>query len=216
MPIRAQFPQPNSDSALLANPSSILKIILRRGSLCSGIRIPFLELQRMWLLKWGLIPKSMMWVNWNESSKRDLMGEIFQVLVYDMRVEIDGKQDVNLFFRCVRLCCWMHFQRRGLFSVFWLYGLAIFIDENYTRVNVPVKPPFCECCALAIFTCWLLTLVNAATLLNFQFGSRRVETPECSVFGLLPSVWLRRGDQLRLYELNTQHLRLAHRPERDK
>ena len=40
------------------------------------------------------------------------------ILVYDMRVEIDGKQDVNLFFRCVRLCCWMHFQRRGLFSVF--------------------------------------------------------------------------------------------------
>jgi len=167
MPIRAQFPQPNSDSALLANRSSILNYCQAQ---IVGLRNTY---------AFAAFP----------------------------RAATDA---------IIRLCCWMHFQRRGLFSVFWLYGLAIFIDESYTRVNVPVKPPFCECCALAIFTCRLLTLVNAATLLNFQFGSRRVETPGCSVFGLLPSVWLRRGHRLRLYELNTQHLRLAHRQERDK
>jgi hypothetical protein len=109
------------------------------------------------------------------------------ISVYNMRVAMDGKQDLRLFLRSIRyvITCifgdeafadslvftfhptfdedgnrtfgsfmgsaWCQVHAHSIGSGLVLLAFAIFIDKSYTRVNVPVKPAFRECCALAIF-----------------------------------------------------------------
>ena len=109
------------------------------------------------------------------------------ISVYNMRVAMDGKQDLRLFLRSIRyvITCifgdeafadslvftfhptfdedgkrtfgsfmgsaWCQVHAHSIGSGLVLLAFAIFIDKSYTRVNVPVKPAFRECSALAIF-----------------------------------------------------------------
>jgi hypothetical protein len=102
------------------------------------------------------------------------------ISVYNMRVAMDGKQDLRLFLRSIRhvITCifgdeafadslvftfhptfdedgnrtfgsfmgsaWCQVHAHSIGSGLVLLAFAIFIDKSYTRVNVPVKPAFCE------------------------------------------------------------------------
>jgi len=189
VPMGAKFMQPNPDN--LANPSSILNYSQGR---IVGLRNTY-SLPRAAtdaVIEMVNDPKfdaQEIGTKYVSKLERKLLKGFDggDVSVYDMRVEMDGKQDLRLFLRCVRyvvgcifgdeafadsmvftfhptyddkgmrtfgsfmgsVWCQVHARRIGSNQV--LLAFAIFIDKSYTRVNVPVKPAFCECCTLALF-----------------------------------------------------------------
>jgi len=212
VPIGAHFTQTNPDNALLANPSSILNYSQGR---IVGLRntYAFPRAATDAVIEMVTDPKfdaREIGTKYVSKLERKLLkgfdgGDISE---YDMRIEMDGNQDVRLFLRCVRYVVgcifgdeafadsmvftfhptfddkgqrtfgsfmgsvWCQVYARRIRSNQVLLAFAIFIDKSYTRVDVPVKPAFCECCALAIFTCQNLELFNAVTLLNVHESIR--------------------------------------------
>jgi hypothetical protein len=100
---------------------------------------------------------------------------------------------------------WCQIHARHIGSNQVLLAFAIFIDKSYTRVNVPVKPAFGECCSCAarrrgpFVETVQLKLVFCS---DFAECSRvnAVQGGRSTVFGLLSSLQLRRSHRLQRCE----------------
>jgi len=106
VPIGAHFAQPNSNNALLANPSSILNYSQGR---IVGLRntYAFPRAATNAIIEMVTDPKfdaGEIGTKYVCKLERKLLKGFDggDISVYDMRVEMDGKQDVRLFLRCVR------------------------------------------------------------------------------------------------------------------
>ena len=191
VPVGAHFTRPNCIVAFRANPSSILNY---SQALIVGLR-------NTYALPRAATDAVIEVVTDPKFDARDIGTKYVRKLeatllkgfdggdisVYNMRVAMDGKQDLRLFIRSIKyvVACifgdeafaeslvftfhptfdengertfgsfmgsaWCQVHAHSIESGLVLLAFAIFIDKSYTRVNVPVKPAFCECCARAIF-----------------------------------------------------------------